>query len=138
MSPGSDGYVDKGSGRTAVTTPRHSDWSSHRIHPYAVRVGVDVQSPGPQKADQGHAVGQGELDREAGWRGYRGHRGDPRRERLLHDLEARAATDHQDVPAQRHIAAEQHVADDLVDGVMPAHVLSHDQQLPGPVEERRG
>src|SRR6202012_873137 len=70
-----------------------------------------------------------------------GHRREQRyagQYRLLHQLERGPSADQQRAAAERELVVEQRPADDLVDGVVPAHVLAYREQRPGSVEQPRG
>ena len=86
-------------GRHSVVTPRPREVRltgppSGRHRPDPVSIRVHVEPPGAEKPDEGHPVGQRELDgevrggRDADTTGMPGDRG------LLHDLEARPPADH--------------------------------------------
>src|SRR5579859_3980659 len=82
-----------------------------------LRVRVDVEVVLAEEAHERDPEFPRHLDGEAR-RGRDGaDNGHARHHRLLHDLEARAAADHENVMVEWGTVLEQHVADGLVDGV---------------------
>src|SRR3989304_4316542 len=103
----------------------------------AARVVVHVEPLPAGEADEGHPELPGEVHREA----RRGADGaddrNPRHEGLLHDLEAPAPAHLEDRVRERDGVPEDLLADDLVDGVVAAHVLPDADDLPVGGEEAR-
>ena len=100
-------------------------------------VGVDVEAVAAQEADERHAEPVGCLDREVRRGRDRGDDRDAGDRRLLDDLEADPAADHQDPVVERHRLREDLRADQLVERVVPADVLAQREQLAGRREQAR-
>ena len=92
-------------------------------------MGVHVAAPVADEPDDRHPEPLPRLDGERGRRAHRAHDGDPRHGGLLHDLERRPSAHLQDVARQGQPARQQLLADHLVDGVVPAHVLTQGDEL---------
>jgi len=71
----------------------------------------------------------GEFDGEARRSRDRGDESDARGEGLLDDLEGHATTHHEHRWSRRHVSIEETTADDLVHGVVPAHVFPQHEQF---------
>ena len=102
------------------------------------RVEVGDRRIAAHEADEGHPCLLRGLDRQRRRRAHRDDRAEAGGPRLLHDLEP-GPTAH--VEAQlggREPAVEQEPADDLVDGVVAADVLPHQERSTGAVEGGRG
>src|SRR3974390_269159 len=80
----------------------------------------------------------GQLDGQARGRPHRGNDLDTRHRRLLNQLEARAAAQSQDSSPERQLSAQKGSANQFVDGVVTAYVLSHVEKRSGFVEQARG
>src|SRR5215211_915441 len=102
-----------------------------------VKPRVDIKSVTAQETHERHVEPSGHVHRQAARRGDRAHDGHPGHEALLQDLEAAAAADHDDVPAQRQPPLQERPPYELVGGVVASHVLSERDQVPLRVEERR-
>jgi hypothetical protein len=90
-------------------------------------VRVHDESSIPKKADEGKAAGARHLHREARRRRHRCEDRHARNERFLHDLESPAAA-HKEKPSRQWKASlKKGIADGLVDGVVSADVLSHEE-----------
>ena len=98
-----------------------------QAQPVAAR--VDGQPRRAGEAHQRQAGLGGQLDRQRRRRRHRDQGRQPGHHGLLHQLEAGPPADHQDVPGQRQPPLAAGPADHLVDGVVPADVLAHDQRL---------
>src|SRR5215469_7970881 len=112
-------------------------WTLRSVRNDSMRSRVDVEAALAEEPHEGHVGGEGHLHGHARGRGHRGHYGDARLERLLHDLEARPAAHHEGVAIERHPVGEDHVADHLVHRIVAADVLAEDDETPFGVEETR-
>src|SRR5581483_9820578 len=103
----------------------------------APRLRVDVDAAVADEAAEGHPPVASELDRQT----RRRTDGDDDRAagdgRFLDKLEREAAADAEDAVRQGKAALAERPADDLVERVVPADVLSQGEQLARPVEKAR-
>src|SRR5262249_6406204 len=99
---------------------------------------VDVEAALAGEADEHDAGGAGGGDGEGGGGAHGDDGAEPGGPRLLHDLEAGASRDEQAEAGGGEVAVEQHPADHLVDGVVPADVLAHHDGLAVGGEGGRG
>src|SRR5918992_220545 len=99
--------------------------------------GVRVKLGTAQESDEGYTEFPCYVHRQAARRGDRAHDGYPGHEALLHDLEAAATADHDDVVAQGQPSLQECPADELVCGVVAAHVLLEGDEVAFCIEERR-
>src|SRR5271165_3284734 len=109
----------------------------HRIglsssQPLGARIHIALRLA--QKPDQREMRGHGEIDRQARGRADRGEYGYPRTQRLLDQLEARSAAQYDDLVRERQAAREQQLADELIEGVVPADIFRHTAQAPLEIE----
>ena len=95
-------------------------------------VGVDVEAVAAQEADERHAEPVRGLDREVRRSRDRGDDRDAGDGRLLDDLEADPAADHEDPAVERHRLGQDLRPDQLVERVVPADVLAQREQLARP------
>ena len=104
-----------------------------RIDPAGV--GVHVETPVSDEAEQRHPALAGQFDRQAG-RGPDGAQDrDAGDRRLLHQLEADPAADQHQSVGQGNPAGEEFRPDQLVQGVVAADVLPEAEQPAGCIEE---
>ena len=99
---------------------------------------VHVETRSAQETDDGLAEPLGGRDREARRRRHRAQHRDPGDRRLLHELEREPARHEQHLIAERQLALEQRVPDQLVERVVATDVFPHRDQLAGGGEARRG
>src|SRR5580658_7739654 len=93
----------------------------------ARRRGVDIEAVIAKKTDQRHSEAQRGLDGEAGRSADGCQDGDAGHHRLLHQFEAGSAADHQQVIGERQAIVEIGSANQLIDGVVAAHVFTRQQ-----------
>ena len=98
-------------------------------------VGVDVEACVANEAEQRHAALASQVDRQAGRSPDGPEHGDAGDRRLLHQLEADPAAQHDDPARQRDAASEQLGTDQLVQGVVAADVLPQREQVAVYIEE---
>src|SRR6185369_15506585 len=96
------------------------------VQAHALQAGIHVEPVAAQEADEGDPEFTCQRYGQAAGRGYGANDGHPRHERFLEDLEAAPAADHDDVVTQRQLALEERPAHELVERVVPSHVLPHD------------
>jgi len=84
---------------------------------------VDVGATVSHETHQGDAGVIGNLDGQGGGRSNGHHHWYPGHGGLLHQFEARPSREHQCTPGQRHQVLYHRPSNDLVHGVVSAHVL---------------
>lgn len=110
--------------------------SSADLDPLAA--GVDVEGVAAEEADERHPDPLGRLDGQVGWGRDRRDERDPGDRGLLDDLEA-DPTGYEEQPAvQRQLPGQGGRPDQLVQRIVPSHVLAERQELPRWVEEPGG
>src|SRR6516164_11329690 len=80
--------------------------------------GVDVEAAAARKPDERDAGGDGQVDREARWRGDGGDEWNAGDGRLLDDLERRAPAHAEGIGRQRQIITHHAPPDHLVDRIV--------------------
>src|SRR5262245_37396361 len=102
---------------------------SPRSPPHPLRVRVNAEHVPPHEADDGDASELRQLEGQGRDAGNRRHEREARRIGLLYDLEAHPAAHLEGVMRQGEQPLEESPADDLVDGVVAAHVLLEVEHL---------
>src|SRR5437588_7260211 len=97
--------------------------------PDSLRAAVDVESSVADETEERHVGVAREIRSEARRGAYGRQHGDSCRQRLLHELVARASADEDQALRQRDRPCQPLRADQLVDRVVAADVLAHVEQV---------
>ena len=99
---------------------------------------VNIHCFTAKEANEGLAGIASEVDGEAAGGGDGGDEGDASGEGFLDHLEGNAATEEQDVTVERQEAVHKRMAEDLVEGVVAAHVFAGDDEVAFEVKNGAG
>ena len=91
-----------------------------------------------ERFGSGVGAGFGEFDREAGRSGDGRNDWNPAGKRFLQNLKGGAAAYHEDMRAQRKQFVQQSVAEDFIDGVVPANVFAQREEFAAEREQAGG
>jgi hypothetical protein len=99
---------------------------------------VNIHRLTAEEADEGLAGIVGEVDGEAAGGGDGGDEGDAGSEGFLNHLEGDAAAEEQDVVIERQEVVHERMTEDLVEGVVTAHIFAGDDEVAFEVKNGAG
>ena len=101
-------------------------------------VRVNIHRAAAEEADERLPGLAGEVDGEAARSGNGRDEGDAGGEGFLDHLEGHAATQKQHMAVERQEVVHEHMAEDLVEGVVSAHILAGDDEVAFEVKDGTG